>query len=324
MDVMCEGPLCVDELSLKHVRVLGRGTYGSVSLEEHPINGFYAKKTSSMHVKENLEKELRIMHRFRNHPRIVQASSDSIHLDLSMIFDECHIYMEYASEGTLLEKISALQGKPLPENVIGRSTRMILQGLEALHSRGYVHCDLKPANVLLFPSTTLGDPWDVKLADFGLSKEPNTDPRSMFAGTKKYMSPESVGPDGLIGPALDIWSLGCMVYEMFGGKAIEMGDSYEWRLDQDISPVTKDFLRLCHTMHPLSRASATELLNHPFITQRNSIPRPIPTRSPIRQQDLTFALMFTRRICGPLPTPIGPTRRQQEATEMVPRYKLWG
>ncbi|VVB02910.1 unnamed protein product [Arabis nemorensis] len=310
MDIRYEEPLCVDEISLKHVSVLGQGAYGSVSLKGHPRHGFYAKKTSPIELMENLKKELRIMLHFRNHPRIIQASSDQLYL--GMLLKDCYIYMEYAFEGTLREIISAFQGKPLPEHVIGRSTRMILQGLEALHSHGYVHCDLKPSNVLLFPSTTLGDPWNVKLADFGLAKEPNTDSRSLFAGTIYYMPPESVGPDGVIGPALDIWSLGCIIYEMFGGKPIKIGDSYEWRLDQDISPVTKDFLRLCHTMHPLSRASATELLNHPFITQRNSIPRarPIPTRSPKRQQGLKFPLIFTRTICGPLPTPIGPTRRQ--------------
>ncbi|ESQ30662.1 hypothetical protein EUTSA_v10012219mg, partial [Eutrema salsugineum] len=268
MDIKYEEPLYVDEISLKAVRELGQGSYGSVSLKIHPGYRFYAKKTSLIEHKENLKKELRIMLHFRNHPRIVQALSDRVHL--GMFLKDCYIYMEYASEGTLHEIISAFRGKPLPENVIGRTTRMILQGLEALHSHGYVHCDLKPANILLFPSTSLGDPWNVKLADFGLSKEPYTDSKLLYGGTKPYMPPESVqDTNRVIGPAFDIWSLGCIVFEMFGGKPIMKEDGcYVWRLYQDISPVAIDFLRRCHTWYSFNRATVTELLDHAFIRQR--------------------------------------------------------
>ncbi|CAA7033233.1 unnamed protein product [Microthlaspi erraticum] len=279
-------PLYVDESSLKDVRVLGRGTYGSVSLKVHPDNcRFYAKKTSSVQLKEHLEKELRIMLRLRNHPRIVQASSPHLHLGTTEPQD-CYIYMEYASEGTLRKTISSFRGKSLPEYMIQRLVRMILQGLDALHSQGYVHCDLKPENVLLFPSTNPGEPWDVKLADFGLSKEPNTDP-SHLCGTPQYMSPESSGPNRMIDPALDIYSLGCVVYEMFGAKPyLEIyEDYYEWNLFQPISPAAKDFLIRCHARHPVHRAeaerfnyplraTAAELLKHPFVTQKLSVPLP--------------------------------------------------
>ncbi|CAN7062798.1 unnamed protein product [Brassica rapa subsp. trilocularis] len=315
MDIRYEEPLYVDELSLQTVRVLGQGAFGSVTLKAHPGHGRYAKKTSSIRLKENLKKELRIMLDFRNHPWIVQASS--AHLHLGMFLKDCSIYMEYASEGSLDEAISSFRGKPLPEHVIGRTTRMLLQGLEALHVHGYVHCDLKPDNILLFPSTSFGEPWDAKLADFGLSKEPNTYHALKYAGTNMYMPPEvSEVPEGLVGQALDIWSLGCVVFEMFGGKAEEMetGGTYVWKLEQEISPVAIDFLRRCHTWHPWNRASATELLNHPFIMQRVvpfRVLQPIPC-PPERKQYLERPL-FTPRVRGSLPTPIGPRKKQEEA-----------
>ncbi|KAG5415764.1 hypothetical protein IGI04_003331 [Brassica rapa subsp. trilocularis] len=101
----------------------------------------------------------------------------------------------------------------MPEMMIGRDALMILQGLEALHSQGYAHCDLKPANVLLFPSKTFGEPWDLKLADFGLSKEPGTDSsRSALSGgtPAAVHAPESLGLNGvnMVGPSVDMWSLG--------------------------------------------------------------------------------------------------------------------
>ncbi|CDY70990.1 BnaCnng70750D [Brassica napus] len=165
---------------------------------------------------ESLKKEHRIMLRFRNHPRIVQTTNPNLHIGINL--DHCYIYMEFASKGTLHNFISNFSGQPVPEVMIRRAALMILQGLEALHSHGYVHCDLKPANVLLFPSKIVGEPWDLKLADFGLSKEPScTNPRSLSGGTKEYMPPESLGPNRvkMIGPGVDMWSLAC-VLQMFG------------------------------------------------------------------------------------------------------------
>ncbi|ESQ52778.1 hypothetical protein EUTSA_v10017570mg [Eutrema salsugineum] len=275
-------PSYVDESSLKTIRVLGKGAYGSVSLMVHPRDGLYAKKTSSIQFKENLEKELRVILRFRNHPRIVQASSDHLVTE----HPSCYIYMEYACEGTLDKFISGFRGKPLPEFMIQSAVRMILQGLEALHSNGYVHCDIKPANVLIFPSTTLGEPWDLKLCDFGSCKEPNTDPAPLDGCTVVYMAPESFkfGPKGQIETCFDVWGLGCIAYQMFGGTPQQefLEDYYEWKLNEEVSPVAKDFLTLCHAI-PSRRPTVAQLLNHPFVTQSLDAPLPMPDHITIRR-----------------------------------------
>ncbi|KAG2302279.1 hypothetical protein Bca52824_030930 [Brassica carinata] len=195
--------------SLEFVSFLGKGGFGSVALMRDSKYQLYAEKSSPMDFKKSLEKEHRIMLRFRNHPRIVQTTSPNIHIGFNL--DRCYINMEFASKGTLHNVNSQFRGRPMPEFMVGRAALMILQGLKALHSRGYVHCDLKPANVLLFPSETFGEPWDLKLADFGLSKEPGSDYRSSLSGgTPQYMPPESLGPNGAkkVGPAVDMWSLG--------------------------------------------------------------------------------------------------------------------
>lgn len=259
------------ESSLETVCVLGKGTYGFVSLQnDSSLGKSYVKKTSIIKQSKDLEKELRIMLRFHNNPFIVRASSDHLHFETNTKgMSLCYIYMEYASLGNLNKMISDAGGR-LREDSIRRATRMILQGLKALHSEGYVHCDLKPSNVLVFPSNTPGESWDIKLAGFNLSKEPTAGSSLLFPGTLEYMPPEAieqerfVGPDRLIGPARDIWSLGRTVLKMFGGIPVEIKDSNTWRLSEDISPVATDFVKRCLAWRLSDRATVDELLDHPF------------------------------------------------------------
>ncbi|KAL0737150.1 hypothetical protein Bca4012_013360 [Brassica carinata] len=217
--------------SLEFVSFLGKGGFGSVALvRDSKHHRLHAAKSSPIAYKENLKKEHRIMLR------------------------------------TLHSFISHFGGRPIPEVMIRRAALMILQGLEALHSHGYVHCDLKPANVLLFPSEIVGEPRDLKLADFGVSKEPSR--TSLSGGTKEYMPPESLGPNRtkMIGPAVDMWSLGCVVLQMSGGHPVKVGECcYRWRLPRLVSPLANDFLRRCMALQPSRRANAADLLKHPFV-----------------------------------------------------------
>lgn len=286
---------------LEFVSFLGKGGFGSVALMRDSNHRLYAEKSSRMDFMKSLEKEHRIMLRFRNHPRIVQTTSPNLHIGFN--FDRCYINMEFASKGTLHNFISQLRGRPMPEMMVARAALMILQGLEALHSRGYVHCDLKPANVLLFPSETFGQPWDLKLADFGLSKEPGEDSRSSLSGgTPQYMPPESLGPNGvkMVGPGVDMWSLGCVVVEMFGGYPEKRRGCYAWRLPGLVSPVADDFLTRCMELQPSRRATAADLLKHPFVVGMIRGPMMMMMAPPRPQQMLPYCPPPVRRQIGPM------------------------
>ncbi|KAJ4901639.1 Protein kinase superfamily protein [Raphanus sativus] len=253
-------------LALEFVCSLGRGGFGSVALIRDSKNRLHAEKSCPIAYMESLKKEHRIMLRFRNHPRIVQTTNPHLHIGINL--DHCYMYMEFASKGTLHDFISNFGGRPIPEVMIRRAALMILQGLHALHTRGYVHCDLKPANVLLFPSKIVGEPWDLKLADFGLSKEPScTNPRPLTGGTKEYMPPESLGLNRakMVGPAVDIWALGCVVLQMFGGCPVKMGECYRWSVPRIASPLANHFLKRCMELQPSRRPTAADLLKHPFL-----------------------------------------------------------
>ncbi|MFQ6645086.1 hypothetical protein Gotur_020462, partial [Gossypium turneri] len=74
-----------------------------------------------------------------------------------------NLFLEYADKGSLADHLQQTGGKLL-ESDVKRFARSILKGLNFIHSKGFVHCDIKLQNVLLFGNG------DVKIADFGLAK----------------------------------------------------------------------------------------------------------------------------------------------------------
>ncbi|WCJ44182.1 Protein kinase superfamily protein [Euphorbia peplus] len=165
---------------------------------------------------------------------------------------------------------------------------MILDALYFMHKKNIVHCDLKPENILVFPSV---NGRQLKIADFGLAadldKKRVEKKTEKFRGTYYYMSPESVPfkrdgaiKKGVVGTALDIWSLGCVVIEMLTGRMAwggycELEDMVRYLVEEErcpdipshVSNVAKDFLSRCLERNPWKRWSAVSLLRHPFITQ---------------------------------------------------------
>ncbi|KAG2327636.1 hypothetical protein Bca4012_036643 [Brassica carinata] len=281
--------LCRDKPSMKYVKFLGKGSYGSVNLYRHTKHdgstSFTAAKISSD--RRTIEREFRILSQLKGSPRIVQVFSHSLHEGLDSVGNRVYeIPMEYASAGTLSSFIRA--NKQLNVSTVRDFTRMILQGLVSVHSHGYVHCDLKPGNLLLFPvhdqqTSTTTNTYELKIADFGLALkegEEESDNWSYyypFVGTPFYMSPESV-QYGTVEKALDLWSLGCIVLEMFTGKRpwSEVKSLYDLEdflaedkkvpeIPDTVPSDARQFLDKCFALKPEDRGTASELLLHPFL-----------------------------------------------------------
>jgi serine/threonine-protein kinase len=119
----------------------------------------------------------------------------------------------------------------------------ICSALTASHAKGIVHRDLKPANVMLCDRSF--DPMFVKVLDFGIAKLTTPSPGvkktqyGIVIGTPAYMSPEQCEGKGAIDHRSDIYSLGCMVYEMLTGTLPYPGDIGEMlrgHLYQEVEP----------------------------------------------------------------------------------------
>jgi len=192
---------------------LGRGGMGIVfRAVQRKLNRVVAVKalrsgsTRSAKARERLRKEAEAVARLQ-HPFIVQLY-DVVEHD-----GQLFLILEYV-RGTSLS--ARLRQQPLSPTDAARLVRQLAQAMQHAHEHGIIHRDLKPSNILI---TADGMP---KVTDFGLAKRlddvSSRTQSGTLLGTPDYMPPEQAeGRAREIGPAADIYSLGCILYEMLVG-----------------------------------------------------------------------------------------------------------
>jgi serine/threonine protein kinase len=118
--------------------------------------------------------------------------------------------------GTNLRRM--IDHSPLPFEMTGVILTQIAGALDAAHARGLVHRDVKPANILISDETAHTHAY---LTDFGLTKRPGSTGSltgtGLWVGTADYVAPEQIQGQAIDGRA-DVYSLGCVLYEMLTGE----------------------------------------------------------------------------------------------------------
>ena len=201
-------PPTVDDFQI--LTVLGRGTYGKVSLVRHKESRqlFAMKAMSKALLAEdgNIEQivtEKNVLMENR-HPFLVSAYF-SFQTD-TKVFIVC----DYVPGGDLFTRLR--QEVHFTEERTRFIAAEIVEAIEYLHGKGVMYRDLKPENVLF------DEDGHVKITDFGYTKKLKKPDgtASSFCGTPDYMAPEMLD-GGSYSKSVDWWSLGCVIYEMLVG-----------------------------------------------------------------------------------------------------------
>lgn len=171
------------------------------------------------------QNEIALLEKLQGSPYIIKMHGWEINKDESYI----HIVMERGDVdlSTVLNN-RRKAGKAVGENYIRMYWEQMLEAVHVIHEANVVHADLKPANFLVVAGT-------LKLIDFGIATAVEDDATSAIrdsaVGTLNYMAPEAISSQAAlpskgakqmlkIGPATDVWSLGCILYSLAHGKRL--------------------------------------------------------------------------------------------------------
>lgn len=242
------------------LKLLGKGAYGIVWKVVDKESGRTLALKKCFDAFQNATdaqrtfREIMFLQELNGHENIVRLMNvlkASNHHDLYVIFDFMSTDLQHVINGNMLQPIH-----------IEYITYQILKALKYVHSGGVLHRDLKPANVLMSPNC------HVRLCDFGLARTsaPTTSSSSAESGgrrgaesstgalftdyvaTRWYRAPELLLGASLYSEGVDMWSLGCILGEMYAGKPILRGRSTIDQLqkileltgrpsDQDLKPI---------------------------------------------------------------------------------------
>ncbi|KAF8521386.1 kinase-like domain-containing protein, partial [Hysterangium stoloniferum] len=200
--------------------MIGKGGSSRVYRVITPSNEIYALKRVSLdrtdqETMQGYMNEIALLRRLKGNDRIIQLEESEVrggsrgHLMLVM---EC-------GEVDLARLISAKQSTALDMVWVSYYWKQMLEAVHVIHEEKIVHSDLKPANFVLVKG-------ELKLIDFGIANAIANDTtniqRDHQIGTVNYMSPESIevaeGNARLkVGRPSDVWSLGCILYQMIYG-----------------------------------------------------------------------------------------------------------
>ncbi|MFC1634195.1 protein kinase [Planctomycetota bacterium] len=202
--------------SFEIVKIIGRGGMGVVYLAR---DSKLKRSVAIKSIPSELQADSNARTRFRREAELLASLN---HPNIGVIHEiieeeqSGYLVLEYVPGETLSERIAR---KPLNLEEALSIGRQVAEAISAAHQKGIVHRDLKPGNIKITPEGR------VKVLDFGLAKVPTKEGKSsditvtqpgLVIGTPAYMSPEQARGEST-DHRTDIWSFGCIMYQMLAG-----------------------------------------------------------------------------------------------------------
>src|SRR5262245_9985687 len=188
---------------------IGRGGMGAVYKALHPrfskyvaIKEIRSDLTDNVSVQQRFQQEADLLARLPAHPNLVAIR------DALVWKNRLYLVMDYVDGGTLADIV---KNGGVDPNRGAMILDQILAGLEAIHSRGIIHCDLKASNILIDRDGR------IFISDFGIAEYRGKRGNSPAMASARYVAPEVVDPSlGRHGgpEQIDIYSAGMVAYEM--------------------------------------------------------------------------------------------------------------
>jgi serine/threonine protein kinase len=275
----------------RYIRVcqIGSGVGSEIFKVLDDEGNFYAIKRVRLEmgerdITENYQNEIDLLQELQDRDRIVNL------VDYQITDDEILIVLELgdADLAQVIRKQSALS-----PNYIRYTWQQMLEAVQTIHDRKIIHGDLKPSNFLLVKGT-------LKLIDFGIAKvirgdatSTEFDAQQVATSSFRYKAPENVVwlPSGRggrpikLGRSADVWSLGCILYELVYGRSPFPMDPSRFRAAVT-NPQYKiefprrhgfhdfdclvDVMEKCLQRKAMKRPSIEDLLGHQYIQQPSS------------------------------------------------------
>jgi serine/threonine protein kinase/regulator of sirC expression with transglutaminase-like and TPR domain len=252
--------------SFEIIEIIGRGGMGVVYLaRDTKLKRSVAIKSIPSPIADNSKARMRLRREAEllaslNHPNIAV-----IHEIIEQDEGARYLILEYVPGETLAERIVR---EPLSVDEALSISQQVAEAISAAHEKGIVHRDLKPGNIKIMPDGR------VKVLDFGLAKVPASEGKSsgitetqpgQIIGTPAYMSPEQARGNE-IDHLTDIWSFGCIMYQMLTGQLPFEGETAtdtlariierqpDWNLLPGSTPTNiRSLLRRCLEKDPNQR-----------------------------------------------------------------------
>ncbi|RKO93022.1 kinase-like domain-containing protein [Blyttiomyces helicus] len=245
------------------METIGQGTFGKVKLAQHVATGekvaikIIEKASVTNDTQRNsIQREIRLV-QLLHHRHIVKV--------YNVLEDASTVYfiMEFVAGGELFDYI--VENLSLSEWEARIFFRQILSAIDYCHKNSIIHRDLKPENVLIDSNKC------VKIIDFGFGNTFHRDKfLSTFCGSPFYAAPEMIAGKRYVGPEVDVWSLGVILYAMVTGSlpfdAPALPDLFklitnaQYKIPSKLSPDLTDLIRRMLTVDAKRRIKLSEVI----------------------------------------------------------------